>query len=261
MSKNFIFANSMPRAGQTLVSAVINSNKNIQASANSIVPDILWRLDSSKKSSLFTNFPDEQSFDNVATNVFDLYYKDWKCNTIIDHGPWGTPFNLGILKSLIDRPKFFILQRPLLECIASFVKVKIDNHTLTKDSIEGYVENELMSMNGLFNKWIVGIDTIVKALTMKKIEQEDCLMLSYNDLVKSPQTFFKKLSKFAGEEIKIPEKITQFKAQNVKYNDESINMKNLHKIRPGKIKQQKYDMKNYLTPNLIKRYKNFKYGG
>ena len=42
------------------------------------------------------------------------------------------------------------------------MKVKLDNHTLTKDSIEGYVENELMSMNGLFNKWIIGIDTIIR---------------------------------------------------------------------------------------------------
>ena len=254
MSKNFIFANSMPRAGQTVVSTVVNTNKNIQASANSIVPDILWRLDASKKSSLFENFPDHKSFDNVAGEVFDLYYKDWKCNTIIDHGPWGSPFNLQILKCYFERPKFFILQRPLLECIASFVKVKLDNHTLTKDSIEGYVENELMSMNGLFNKWIIGIDTIIRT-------KQDYLMLSYEDLVKSPKTFFKELSKFAGEEIKIPDKITQFTVQNIKYDDEIINMKNLHKIKPGKIKQQKYNIKNYLTPNLIKRYKNFKYGG
>ena len=102
MSKNIIFFNGIPRAGNTLLGSIVNSNKNIKATPNSVVLDILFQLAEIKKNSVFENFPDHESFDNVATNVFDFYYKDWDCNTILERGPWGTPLNLELLNSFID---------------------------------------------------------------------------------------------------------------------------------------------------------------
>ena len=78
--KDFIFLNSLPRAGNTLLGSIINSNKNVRMTANSVLPEILFTLENIKKSSIYLNFPDQKSFDNVQNSIFINYYKDWKCN-------------------------------------------------------------------------------------------------------------------------------------------------------------------------------------
>jgi|TARA_R110001592_G_scaffold255352_1_gene518904 hypothetical protein len=250
MSKNIIFFNGIPRAGNTLLGSIVNSNKNIKATPNSVVLDILFQLAEIKKNSVFENFPDHESFDNVATNVFDFYYKDWDCNTILERGPWGTPLNLELLNSFIDKPKFFILTRPLLECLASFVKLKIENKSLKQHEVKEYVENQLMQ--NIFKKWIWGVKNIVKS-------KQDYLHLDYNQLINSPKIFLKKLSQFCNVEITLPSYIKQFKINDVEYNDRAIGLKNLHRLNNNKIKKNHYKIENYLSLEIIDKYKNFNY--
>jgi hypothetical protein len=85
---------------------------------------VLYQLHLLKENIIYKNFPDNKSLDNIIKNVFNNYYKDWKANFIIDRGPWGTPGNLSILKILINKPKFIILYRPVLECLALLLKLK-----------------------------------------------------------------------------------------------------------------------------------------
>ena len=65
--------------------------------------------------------------DNLIKQSLYEYYKDWESDLILDRGPWGTPDNLKILKKIFIKPKFVILLRPLIECLASFAKLQIDN--------------------------------------------------------------------------------------------------------------------------------------
>ena len=105
--KDLIFLNSLPRAGNTLLGSIINSNENVKMTANSVLPEILFKLENIKKSSIYLNCPDKKSFDNVQNSIFNNYYKDWKCNYIIERGPWGTPDNLNILKNIFDKPIYY----------------------------------------------------------------------------------------------------------------------------------------------------------
>ncbi len=139
--KKIYFLCGLPRAGNTLLGSIVNQNKNIKITANSIVPDILYHLCTLKNTDVFKNFPDHKSLNNVIEMVITNYYKDWKTNTIIDRGPWGTPDNLIIIKQLIKKPKFIILIRPVIECIASFAKLQIKNGNYTKHDIHPYVEH------------------------------------------------------------------------------------------------------------------------
>ena len=54
--------------------------------------------------------------------LFDTYYFDINTNVILDRAPWGTPWNLDILKTIFKKRKFVILYRPPLECLASLIK-------------------------------------------------------------------------------------------------------------------------------------------
>ena len=122
--KNIFFLSALPRAGNTLLGSIINQNKNIQVTANSIVTDLLWETHKIKDFENYRNFPDENSFNSVFNNIINNYYSKWKANFIIDRGPWGTPANLFLLKQIIKNPKFVLLKRPVLECLASYIKLE-----------------------------------------------------------------------------------------------------------------------------------------
>jgi hypothetical protein len=118
------FLCGLPRAGNTLFGSIINQSKNVKVTANTILTDVIYQLHLLKDYQIYKNFPDEKSLNNVIKNIFNNYYKDWKAKYIIDRGSWGTPANLYLLKSIIKKPKFIILYRPVLDCLASFIKIE-----------------------------------------------------------------------------------------------------------------------------------------
>ena len=241
-----IFLCGIPRAGNTLFSSIINQNKNIKVTANSILPEILYYLCGLKNKDVFQNFPDHQSLNNVIETIIGSYYKDWKAEVIIDRAPWGTPDNLNIIKQLIKKPKFIILIRPVIECIASFAKLQIDNGIYTKENIHLYVE-ELMSTEGITGKNIWSIKNLIK-------EKEDYKIFSYDDLVNNTDRFLKDLSAFIGFKIKHYNELKQFNVNDVYYQD---GIENLHKIRIDQIKRQKYDIRDYLPEDIIEKYSDY----
>jgi len=245
--KNFIFLNSLPRAGNTLLGSIINSNNNIKMTANSVLPDILFKLENIKKDSIYLNFPDEKSFDNIKNSIFETYYKDWNCDFILERGPWGTPDNLNILKSIFDKPKFVLLKRPLLECICSIVEL----YRIRKEDTFLFTENNLMNKQGVIGKWLWGIENIIK-------EDLDYKVFHYKDLVNNTDKFLKELGKFIKTPIQVPKKLKQFKVNNVEYNDKVLDNKNFHTIKTNKITYVKYNIKKMLSDKLIKKYKNEK---
>lgn len=242
--KEYYFLTSLPRSGNTLLGSIINQNLEISLTANSILTDVIYQLDLIKKNnSIYKNFPDENSFNNIFKNVFNNYYKDWKTKYIIDRAPWGTPGNLILLKSIINKPKFIILYRPVLECLASYIKIQKPN------SVEQSC-HQLMSDNGLIGKSLFSIKNIIK-------EKECYIIINYLDLVNKPLDQINKIYKFLNIDNFNHRfnKLDQFSANNIKYDDTILNIP-LHKIRTKEIKLNKYKIKDHLPSNIIKQYSN-----
>jgi hypothetical protein len=241
--KEYYFLTSLPRSGNTLLGSIINQNSKLNITANSILTDVIYQLDLIKNYSIYKNFPDKNSFNNIIKNVFNNYYKDWKAKYIIDRAPWGTPGNLILLKSIIKKPKFIILYRPVLECLASYIKIQKPNNV--EESC-----HQLMSDNGIIEKNLFSIKNIIK-------EKEDYIIINYLDLINKPLEQINKIYKFLN--IKnfnhAFENFNDFSANNIKYDDTILNIP-LHKIRTNKIELNKYKIENYLPPNIIKQYSN-----
>jgi hypothetical protein len=242
-NKNFYFLLGMPRAGNTLLGSLINQNKNISLTSNSITCEILFFLNWLKKDSLFENFPDHNSIDNIINNVFKNYYKDWKSEHIIDRSPWGTAVNLPILKKIIEKPKFIILYRPVLDCLASFIRIEkpID----VKERC-----HELMNLDGIIGKNLHSIKNIID-------KKEDYIIVNYYDLVKEPLKEINKIYSF----LKIDlfehrfKNLNKFSVNNIEYND-SVLTAPLHDIRIDEVKLNKYSIENYLPTDTIEKYRN-----
>jgi len=120
--KKIFFLVGIPRAGNTLLSSILNQNPDIAVTPNSIVPDILSNTLKLKDTDIFKNYPDHKSFNNIAHHVFDLYYKDWDFKYIIDRSCWGTPGNLKILKEILKDIKIIVLVRDIIEVLGSFIR-------------------------------------------------------------------------------------------------------------------------------------------
>ncbi len=241
--KAYYFLTGLPRSGNTLLGSILNQNHNICLTANTILTDILYQLHLIKDYQIYKNFPDEKSLNNIIKNIFNNYYKDWKAEFIIDRGVWGTPKNLELLKLIIKKPKFIILYRPVLECLASFIKIE------KPISIESRC-HELMNNNGTIGKALWSLKNIIK-------EKEDYIIINYFELVNNPLNEINKIYKFLNID-KFNHRfnnLDDFFINNIKYDDSVLNAP-LHKIKTDKIKLNKYKVEDYLPANIIKQYSN-----
>ena len=83
-NRKLLFLVALPRSGNTLFASIMNQNKEIAVTANSVTLEIMKDLHLLKNTDVFQNFPDHNSLDNVLDSVFDTYYKDWSQRIIID---------------------------------------------------------------------------------------------------------------------------------------------------------------------------------
>jgi hypothetical protein len=241
--KEYYFLTGLPRSGNTLLGSIINQNPKVNLTANTILTDVLYQLHLLNDCEILKNFPDKKSFNNIIKNVFNNYYKDWKANYIIDRGLWGTPANLELLKSIIKKPKFIILYRPVLECLASFIKIEKPINIETRC-------HQLMEINGMIGKSLWSVKNIIK-------EKEDYIRIDYLDLINKPLNEINKIYKFLNIDNynHVFKNFNDFSVNNVKYDDSVLNAP-LHKIRTDKIELNKYSVKDYLPANIIKQYSN-----
>lgn len=243
--KEIYFLSGMPRAGNTLLGALINQNKEIMVTANSILPEILYNLSLIKQTDIFKNFPDHQSFDNICNNIFNNYYKDWEAKYIIDRSSWGTPGNLELLKKIIKKPKFIILYRPILEALASFIKAEKSKDIEARCKV--YMDiNE--GRYGIIDRYLWSIENILK-------NKEDHIVIHYKDLINDPIKEIKKIHEFLNIPFKKIElkNFNQFYANNISY-DDSVLDHEFHKIRTDKVEQIQFNIEEILPKNIIKKY-------
>jgi hypothetical protein len=240
---NIYFLCSLPRAGNTLLGSIINQSQYVKVTANTILTDVIYQLQLIKDYEIYKNFPDEKSFNNIIKNVFNNYYQNWKIDNIIDRGPWGTPGNLELLKLIIKKPKFVIIYRPVLECLASFIRIEKPINIETRC-------HQLMNNDGIIGKNLWSIKNIIK-------EKENHVIIHYKNFIKNPNKEIKKMFDYL--EIIFTNfnlsNLQQFSANNVNYND-SIYKSQLHTIRTDKIELNKYKIEDYLPNNIIKQYSN-----
>lgn len=241
--KTFHFLCSSPRSGSTLLSSIINKSKQIQVSANSIVPFIIADLSDLKLKETFKNFPYHFGIDNIAYNVFDLYYAKVNVPNILDQSTWGTPFNLDFLKQKFKTRKFIVLLRPVLECLASFVKVEKPIDVVERCE-------SLMDKHGPIGKHLWSVENLIK-------EKEECLFIEYKDLVNRPHEIVENIFQFLNlkkEKLDI-NNITQFTFDGVNYNDDVLGSP-LHTIKTNVIEKSNYKIEDYLPKEIIKKYEH-----
>jgi hypothetical protein len=243
IEKKYYFLCGMPRAGNTLFASLVNQNSQVKVTSNSIVSSLLYNIVSIKQQENFINFPDHESIDNVLRNLFDVYYMDWQAKNIIDRSSWGTPCNLSVIKQIFNDVKFIVLYRPVLECLASFVKIN------KPDNVEKFCDL-MMKKDSMIEKSLWSIKNLIK-------EKENHIIIHYDNFIADPIKEIKRAFSFLNIEYSPINlnSIEQLKLNNVQYDDSFLNM-DLHTIRTDEVKLNKYKIEDYLPSSVIKKYSN-----
>jgi hypothetical protein len=246
--KEIFFLSGLPRAGNTLLSSIINENNNIKVSANTVLADAVYQLNIIKEYDIFNNFPDHKSLNNVINNIFNNYYKDWKVDYIIDRGPWGTPTNLFYLKKIIKKPKFILLHRPLLDCLASIINIEKPKNIEARCNILMQDDGTYGPGSGMIAKYLRSIKNIITSKEKYKV-------INYVDLVYYPNETIKTISNFLNIPIKYSKNFKQFSINGIKYNDKIYNV-DYHTIRTKELKHSRTKAEYILPKSIINKYKN-----
>lgn len=247
--RELIFLVSLPRSGNTLLSSILNQNKKIACTANSITFEILHRLNNIKEGTIFRNFPDYSSLDNVIKNVFNNYYRDWQQEIIIERSLATTPANLNYFKHTDH--KFIFLERDTLEILCSFVALHIKNGDKRNPRD---ICVELLNENSPIKKAILAIETGKKVLN-----KDQYISITYDDLINASKETIDNIYDF----IKLPEynhrfeNFEEFNVNGIRYNDSVLSfLTDCHSIRTSNISRNKDNIKDIIYNEIVDLFKN-----
>ena len=258
-NKKIFFLAGLPRAGNTLLTSILNQNPDVCCTPNSITLEIMKDLFLLKGTDVFQNFPDEQSLNNVMDEVYDLYYKNWNYKYIIDRGPAGTIPNLMVLKKHFKQEiKVIFLVRPLLEVLASWVTwaSRTPDAAIRRISKNPtHMCHQLMNPKGQIAKELLCMQNLLKPENKPRVHFVD-----YHELVGKPQKTIKGIYKFLG----IPSfkhrfiDLDQVVVNGMAYHDEGVLGKDMHTITTKKLIKSKTNV-NILPSEIIKQYGEIKF--
>ena len=256
--KKIFFLAGFPRAGNTLLTSILNQNPDICCTPNSLTLEIYKEIFLLKKTDVFLNYPDHQSLDHVLDSVYDSYYKNWNYKYIIDRGPAGTLGNLKLLKKHLKQPiKIIFLVRPILEVLASWMDWanKTPDSYIRKIGTPTKACHRLMSNEGMIMKHLNCMNNLLKPENKHHVHFVD-----YDEIVFKPKETINGIYKFLG----IPKfkhrfiDLEQITVNGLSY-DDTIMGKNMHTIKTKGLTKTKRDIKSILPKEIIKTYGKIKF--
>lgn len=244
----------LPRSGNTLLSCILNQNPQIQVSANSLLPEIFYRIDDLFNTDIYNVFPDSNSLESVLENIFENYYKNWTGQYIIDRSSWGTPTNFEYLKKYLKNDlKIIVPVRNILEIAQSFINLDWEIDYSYKNKLvyltpEEYKYEYVLEYSDIMWKAMWCVRNFCLDENKKYVHFVD-----YNDLVNDVEGEIKKIYNFL--EIDLYEHnyqtIESFSVNNVVYQDY---VQKLHLVK-SKIEKSKITIDS--IPEKIKqKYSN-----
>ena len=235
-TRKLFFLVAQPRSGNTLFASIMNQNKDIAATANSITLEIMKDLHLLKNTDVFHNFSDHRSLDNVLDNVFNNYYKHWPQRIIIDRGPVMTKSNFELMQKHFKHSfKCIVILRDLMDVLASYMKWYTENPDafLNRCNLNSDVEKLMMVMN---NKGAVAkeLEAIKNSFNYPGI----CHYVKYDDIVSNPEQEFRKIYQFLDEPYFNHNfnNVDQVNVNGLSYNDKVVGS-NMHKLFDGPVRK------------------------
>jgi sulfotransferase len=257
-NRKLFFLVALPRSGNTLFASIMNQNKDIAATANSLTLEIMKDLFLLKKTDVFQNYPDEQSLDNVLDNVFNNYYQHWPQRIIIDRGPVMTPGNFQLMQKHFKHGfKCIVILRDLMDVLASYMKWYTENPDAFPNRYGHNTDEEklMMIMN---SKGAVAKD--LEAIKNSFNYPDICHYVKYDDIVANPEQEFRKIYQFLDEPYFNHRfnDLDQVSVNGLSYDDKIVG-NNMHKLFDESVRKVYNPYIEKIPKSIKERYGHVKF--
>jgi len=122
----FAFLAGLPRSGSTLLASLLNQHPDVYASPSSPICDLMWTASEQYLSSeQATAYPQAGATGRITRGILSGFYAERAEAVVVDKcWTWGTPGNVAVLREALGAdPRLIITTRPLVEVLASFVRL------------------------------------------------------------------------------------------------------------------------------------------
>ena len=257
-NRKLFFLVAQPRSGNTLFASIMNQNKDIAATANSLTLEIMKDLFLLKKTDVFQNYPDHKSLDNVLDNVFNNYYQHWPQRIIIDRGPVMTKGNFELMQKHFKHGfKCIVILRDLIDVLASYMQWYTKNPDAFPNRYNCKTDEEklMMIMN---SKGAVAKD--LEAIKNSFNYPGICHYVKYDDIVTNPEQEFRKIYQFLDEPYFNHRfnDLDQVNVNGLSYNDKVVGS-NMHKLFDGPIRKVYNPYIERIPKSIKERYEHIKF--
>jgi len=257
-TRKLFFLVAQPRSGNTLFASIMNQNKDIAATANSLTLEVMKDLFLLKKTDTFQNYPDHRSLDNVLDNVFNNYYQHWPQRIIIDRGPVTTKGNFELMQKHFKHGfKCIVILRDLMDVLASYMQWYTKNPDAFPNRYGHNTDEEklMMIMN---SKGAVAKD--LEAIKNSFNYPDICHYVKYDDIVTNPEQEFRKIYQFLDEPYFNHRFIDldQVNVNGLSYDDKIVGS-NMHKLFDGPIRKVYNPYIEKIPKSIKERYGHIKF--
>ena len=195
--EQFVCLSGLPRAGSTLLSAILSQNPLIHAEGNSAVCQLMWDIQqsclTSSKEQLLANGREKTTMHDLISQIPHIYYKNITEKIVVDKcRSWTIPANISMLNNYIDKNyKIIILERSVTDIVKSFVKLYKNNNST--DNIADMEAKLLTPHSEPIMRSIAGINW-----AKKNNQNNNFLFIKYEDLINNTEETIKKIYNFCG---------------------------------------------------------------
>ena len=257
-TRKLFFLVAQPRSGNTLFASIMNQNKDIAATANSLTLEVMKDLFLLKKTDVFENYPDHRSLDNVLDNVFNNYYQHWPQRIIIDRGPVMLKGNFELMQKHFKHGfKCIVLLRDLMDVLASYMQWYTENLDAFPNRCNLNTDEEKLMM--LMNKK----GAVAKSLEAIKNSYNYpgiCHYVKYDNMVANPEQEFRKIYQFLDEPYFNHRfnDLDQVSVNGLSYDDKIVGS-NMHKLFDGPVRKVYNPYIEKIPESIKKLYKHVKF--
>ena len=242
MNKKYYFMAGLPRAGSTMLSAILNQNPRFYCGPSSpVVPTMLTLEQSLNQNELFLAYPKYDFGKRLISSVIDQYYADIDKPVVFEKNRSWT-FRMEYIKRYfgIEHPKVLFPVRDISEILASFISMIRRNPHIVNERLNfidqalvqaGQPINDINRIQSIAGPGILGqsFDGLKQALS--EGYRANIHFIEYKDLVNEPKKTMEKVYEFLNE----PYYNHDFKSlKNVhQENDAQIyGFTDMHEVRP-----------------------------
>jgi len=257
-TRKLFFLVAQPRSGNTLFASIMNQNKDIAATANSLTLEVMKDLFLLKKTDVFENYPDHRSLDNVLDNVFNNYYQHWPQRIIIDRGPVTTINNFELMQKHFKHSfKCIVILRDLMDVLASYMQWYTENPNAFPNRYGHNTDEEKLMM--LMNK-DGAVAKQLEAIKNSFNHSDICHYVKYDDMVTNPEQEFRKIYQFLDEPYFNHRfnNLDQVSVNGLSYDDRIVGS-NMHKLFDGPVRKVYNPYIEKIPKSIKERYEHIKF--